>query len=447
MKKILIKILKYSMLFIIIICIFNISLYFACLFDSNILKKNIEKSSKILKTEGYRYKLSNVFNVKSDTYTDALIINEAYSVDNKVPYLSYMKMRKNYRSGITSFEVLEKVGEGFTINYNEFENKEILSSDTIGELENFLDGKIHYSTIYARYWHGYMVIYRPLLILFNILQIRFILFILHLILFVYFLYLIYREFGKNISIIFALSLVCSGYFSASYSLSNSPVFLTMMISSIYLLKRIDKLDDFSLYIFIVGCITSFIDFLTVPLITLGIPSVIYLLKMYNNNRDWKYCTKFLIKNSIVWLIGFILTWFFKWLQYDLTIDDSNNMLNIGFSQILFRTQRVNEAWGIDINYISVIYEIISRSTLYILLSVIIITFVNKFKFVFNEINKNLIPIFLLALYPIMWYIILANHTIMHDFYTYRNSLIFMLCILLCIYELFYKKEVVNEKIR
>lgn len=441
MKKVIVKILKYCITFLSLIFIFNVLLYLVCLFDSNILKKNVEESSAILKNEGYRYKLSNIFNIKNDTYTDALIINEVYSIESEKPYLSYMKVKRNFKRGISNFEAPEEGGEGFTVNYNEFENKEIYSADAIGELEDFLNGKIHYSTIYARYWHGYLLIYRPLLILFNILQIKHLLFALYLILFVYFLYLIHKQYRKNICVIFGLSLVCSGYFSASYSLSSSPVFLTMMISCIYLLKKINKIENFSFFIFIVGCITSFIDYLTVPLISFGIPCAIYLLKMYDDNVDWKYCTIFLIKNSIVWAIGFILTWFFKWMQFDLTINDGNNMLNIGFSQILFRTQRVNEAWGVDINYFSVIYEIISKSTLYILLSIIIIMVLNKFKLTSNKINKKIVPIFLLALYPIAWYIVLANHTIMHDFYTYRNSLIFMLCILLCVYKIFFANEV------
>lgn len=443
MKK---KVGKYCGLFLLLMLVFNIDLYLICLIDSSKVKENVEKSYKILNNEGYRYKVSRVFDVKNDNYTDALIINEIYSVDNKQPYISYMKARRNYQKNHSFFELLEKSGEGFTVNYDKTRNQEIISSESIGELGDFLDGKLHYSVNYGRYWHGYLIIFRPLLVFFNILQLRHVIFILFLLFFIYFIYLIYEKFDKNVSLIFALSLICSGYFSASYSLSSIPVFLLMIISSIIILYRIDKIKDFGIYMFVIGCITSFIDYLTVPIITLGFPLMIYILKLLNDNKNWKYCTKFLIINSFIWLIGYTFTWVFKWILYDLTINDSNNMISIGLSQIFLRTSRVNQIMGVETTCFPIVSKIILKSLIYIALSTLIILAFNKFNISLRIKNRNIIPFLILALYPIAWYVILANHTILHDFFTYRNSLLFMLGILLSIYELFLVKGDINEKI-
>ena len=433
MKKVINKFLLYVGIFILLILTFNISLYISSCFNSNLIERKVSESYEILNKEGMFYKISNLFNIRSDNSADALIINECYSIDSKEPYMSYMKARKNYKNGLSNYEIKEDVGELKTyVEIIDDETKEYYN--TIAELGDLLHDRIHIYKNYGRYWHGYLVFIRPLLLIFNIMQLRNISFLVFSILFLYFINLIYKKFGKDIAVIYGLSLICSGYFSASYILEVSPVFILMMISSIVLLKNIDKIKDFSIYIFIISCITNFIDYLTVPLITLCIPISIYLLKLFRDKKDFKYCIKFLIKNSFIWLFGYSFTWISKWVLYDLTIKDTS-MLNIGFGQALFRMQRVNEAVGISVSYISIILEILMKSMIYILVTLLILLFLNSFKF--NKLNKNAITFLLLSSYAIIWYIVLANHTILHNYFTYRNSLIFMLSILLFLKESFF----------
>lgn len=440
------KILHYIFVFIILMLLFNVSLYVACLIDSKLLQQKVEESSVILKKEGLFFKVSKVFNVINDNATDAAMINESFSIDNRNPYRSYMKSRRNYNRNYILFELPETVGEGVAVNYVESDNNEsFLYYNTIDELEDFLSGKIQYTVNYGRYWHGYLIFLRPLLIIFNISQIRVLLLIMYVFLFLIFNYLVNKEFNKQIAIIFSLALIFSGYFSASYSLESSPVILTMMISSLVILKKINQLEKSGIILFVIGCVTSFIDYLTVPLITLGIPIIIYLLKLLKDKKDWKYCINFLIINSIIWFIGYSFTWIFKWVLYDLTINDKNNMLKIGFGQSLFRMQRFNNAMGYDITYGEVILRIFLKSNIYIIISTIILLFLNKFEMIYNKKLKEILPFLIIAIYPIIWFTILANHTIMHEYFVYRNSLLFILALLLSIYILFFE-GVKNEKI-
>ena len=83
MKRLLITIFKYCGLFLLLIAIFNIAFYLVCLIDSDLMYGNVEKSSKILRKEGYYYQVSKVFDVKNDTYVDAETVNASYSMDNK----------------------------------------------------------------------------------------------------------------------------------------------------------------------------------------------------------------------------------------------------------------------------------------------------------------------------------------------------------------------------
>ncbi len=233
------KILKYISTFIILLLIFNLLLFAGSLYPSKIIEKNVKKSSQILTEEGNLYEFFEWSDVVNNNYTDALMINEAYSIDNTNPLYSYMAVRKNFNKEITKKHLADTQEELISINSEDY--------DPVGELEQFVNGNIDTSINYARYWHGYLSILRTLLIFFDIAGIRKILLIIFIILFIWLIKLIKEKIGITASMIFAISLILEGYFYVSYSLESAPVFIVMMISSIILLKRIDKIK---IYIYI-----------------------------------------------------------------------------------------------------------------------------------------------------------------------------------------------------
>lgn len=104
-------IFKYIVVFIVLILILNILMGMVSIIPSKVIKNNVEESAEILINEDNFYRIFDGFNVINNNYTDALIINEAYSIDSKNPIYSYMTMRKNYNSEITKNIIIEDVGE------------------------------------------------------------------------------------------------------------------------------------------------------------------------------------------------------------------------------------------------------------------------------------------------------------------------------------------------
>ena len=92
-KPYLIQFLKYILVFIILICIYLITLTLSGLIPSEWMKDNVTKSSEVLYEEGEKkfidlgYKEESIF-----LFTDALMINTAYSVDSI--YLISKKRKK-----------------------------------------------------------------------------------------------------------------------------------------------------------------------------------------------------------------------------------------------------------------------------------------------------------------------------------------------------------------
>ena len=432
------KILKYIIIFIGLIIIFNVLLLNSSLFPSILIENNVRESAKILKEQGNYYRISNFFETINNNYTDVLMINEAYSINSKNPVFSYMSARKNFKAEVTKHQLTDTYGELVSIGTEYY--------DPSTELIEFLDGNIDTSIEYARYWHGYLSVLRPLLLIFNVTQIRYLLLGIFVCLLGIMIYLLKKKFNITIAFIYAFALIANGYFFASFSLESSPVYLVMMIASIILLKRLEKIKDFYLFIFIVACIANFVDYLTVPLITLAFPLSIYVLYRQKEEISIKEGIKIVVKASIIWILGYGITWFTKWVLYDVLYN--KDLIKSAIAQVLYRSERVNE--NINLSIGEFLHYYISRNLKYIIFYYILIIYIHIFVFIikdrftvinkFDKIVKNSIPFLLIALMPIVWYIVLANHTTLHFMFTNRHMTIFLLGILLSINNVFILKN-------
>lgn len=107
------SLIKYSCIFIILIVLFNILLFVTSLIPSEWIKEHVLKSSNILSEQGNYYILNEPLTIANDNYTDSLMINMAYSIDNSHPFL-YMLGLKNYSKDTTL--IIPSIHRRFKIN-------------------------------------------------------------------------------------------------------------------------------------------------------------------------------------------------------------------------------------------------------------------------------------------------------------------------------------------
>lgn len=436
------KLLKYVVTFIILIISFNLLLLLGSLFPSSWIEENVKESSKTLLAEGNLPYFKVNTNITNNNYTDSIMINACYSIDNTDPFFSYMSVRKNYKSGLTTRQLEDTKGELASVTSRNG------AYDPVWELDNFLDEKIDTSIEYARYWHGYLPFLRVLLIFFNIAQIRNLLFILFLVLFVTLIVLLKKKLGNIISVIFAFSLLAYEYFFVSYSLESAPIFMVMMISCIILLLFIDRIKNIYLSLFIIACISNFVDFLTVPLITLGMPLYIYVLyKQKTENLDLKESIKTVVLSCISWGCGYAFTWVSKWILYDIVY--GKNLINSAISQVLYRSTSSNALASMDI--LGVLKMFLGNNLIYAMILiwiiiVILFLLIPKYRACFKSsclsYFKEVAPILLISILPIVWYIVLTNHTVLHTHFVYRHMIVCLTGWLLCFKKTFvlYKRN-------
>ena len=168
MKKFLKNVIKYIITFIVMILLFMLCLTISSSFSSKYIEENVKESAEILKVETNSKEVPILYkgvNINFDNYTDALMLNTAYSIDSTTPLYSAFVARKNHIPNKTTQIIEEKSGElGFSSNYTE--------RDQVGELNDTVNGKVLESFEYTRYWHGYLVLLRPALLLANVGEMR-----------------------------------------------------------------------------------------------------------------------------------------------------------------------------------------------------------------------------------------------------------------------------------
>lgn len=445
------KVFKYIVTYLIIIILFITMLTITSSFSSEKISENVKTSSEVLLKEGNRL-VKKIFyrnaEMQFDNYTDALMINTAYSIDSQEPLFSAFVARKNYIPGKTTEIYEDSVGELKSSSKYKYHNE-------VGELNDLVNDEKAESFEYARYWHGYLIVLRPLLFLFNINQIRIILTILLAVLAILLLSLIIKRINIPTAVIFFTGLLGVEYFYLGYSLQGIFVFIIMMVSSILVLARYDKIKDLGLLFFITGMLTNFFDFLTVPIVTLMIPLILYfLLKQKKEEIDIKSIIIDIIKYSILWGVGYGLTWLTKWILVDCFFD--RNLLSVAINQVLYRS--VSDSNINTYNMFNVTNENFEYIIVPLFISILSTCFVINIKLLFGkhlQIQKQnvekvltrILPYVLLATVPFMWYALLQNHSYYHAFFTYRNLIIANICLNLIIMEVFlsyFKEEKNNE---
>ena len=170
--------------------------------------------------------------------------NTMYSIDSAEPFESAMLMRKDYIPEVTMIIYSDTQGDLVSPRkYNRY--------NPLAEFKDTVNDNVDESFEYARYWHGYSLILRPLFLIFNVTQIRILLKIVFVILSTILLCLIAAKFDVKIMFMYLISLISVEYFYIGDSLQGTSVFLITMVFSIIMLLKNGKFKHIGLTFFIV----------------------------------------------------------------------------------------------------------------------------------------------------------------------------------------------------
>ncbi len=216
----------------------------------------------------------------------------------------------------------------------------------------------------------------------------------------------------------------------------APVFFIMMIACILMLVR--EIKDKYMFFMIIGGLTSFFDFLTVPILTLGMPLLIYALIKNKKKCDVKKLLIELFKYCVMWGIGYFGIWLAKWILVDVIC--KKEIIKTSLEQYIYRSKVENVKLE---SFLWVIWYVINTLSIsFIIVCGLTIFKVLKYKDLKNvKFNfKEILVYFCISLLVILWILIVKQHFIQHRFFTYRNILLTVICMFLMIYNLFIPTE-------
>lgn len=425
------------MIFIVVIVIFIGALLISSLFPRDWIQTNIEKSCIDLKKESIP---SNVLGTYFDNATDILMLNTSYSVDNNKPLESAILARVDYVPSKQQTIYKDITTGNDTVANEEYNPRQQLILTASGEVKESYE--------YARYWHGYISLLRPLLIFFHYNEIRLIMISILALLAIVLLMKLSKKIKFQYCIALMLALLASEYFIMGFSFQGVMTFVISMLSSIIITTRFDKIKNIGMYFFVIGMLTCYFDLLTHPIITLGIPMIIYmLLKQEREQIHLKETIKIIIINTLLWGIGWGLANVAKWCITDILYN--RDIIKKSLEQFLYRSKGVglgDLAWNVGLQK-NLWYSIGNTSGFLMALAIYSMYYIIKN---YKNIKANIhsaAPYLIISLMPIVWFIVMRSHTLHHWYFTWRNLIVLYMGIGIFIFKLFAINKTEEDQIR
>ena len=360
------------------------------------IRHSIEKSVSMgdIKTD-YPRAIVNKEVCRMDQYSDALILNQAYCLSKQKPLWSVM--------------MVPSVGD-------ENNKTEWLKEATSGVTEPV--------NIYPRYWHGSTFFTRWVMLFcgrYANMQL-FLFYTSSIALFLLFFMLIRRK-KVDLAICLFVSMLLLKSYLTQFSIHLYSVFFISIIATIVSLF-ITSQKRLRWVFFIVGSLTAYFDLMTTPLLTLGVPLLVVLSDKKNQAGNLWTIIKEIIFIALLWGLGYAATWGFKWVLATWLTD--TNVIADALSTSKYRINGDVSGETAGTSSITVwdsLYANLSKCPLGLILAIVILLVVTVcFAFNKNGFKMGVVYLFV-SLFPILYFMAIANQTYVHCWFTYRALII------------------------
>ncbi len=279
-----------------------------------------------------------------------------------------------------------------------------------------------YEEEYSRYWHGYVVVLRTLLLFFDYYDIRILNSICQCFVFVACAFYLWKNKGIKYALALASSYILLMPMALSQCLQYTWVFyVTFLGLFIYLYHRQfwENGNRYIYFFILVGASINFLDLLTYPLFTWGLLITWWILLQDKEETIIGYLRK-VVCSGIAWIAGYGGMWVGKWTLGSVVLGE--NLFQKAFSEALLWT--VNE--GEDaITLHNRLYAILKNWSTYdykiylIILIAWLLYWIIRGIFYQNNKSMKAPALLLISCSSIVWYMFLAGHALMHHIFTHR----------------------------
>lgn len=412
------------------------------------VEKQIGKSSEyFLEHELFGSLWENHNFTMYDNYADVILTNIIFSMDSTKPFESTIK------ASYYGEEMVE-------VNDN-------LHLTVQGHLPGNID--------YFRYWHGSMVLLRPLFCVFSITGVRAALMALFAGLVLLTGVVLWRDKKRAPAVIYIVSLLLVQAWMCALSIEFITTFIVMAAFMLIIalqernVAAVDQYVDqkYVRQFMMSGMIACFVDFLTTETITVTMPLLlIFMLRKEKKQlRDFKEEALFAIKCGVAWGVSYAMMFLLKWgisamvlgweafgsafgeatfrIAGEVTDNNTNlgNVLGVG-------TQLSGTLWKNLQALLCLPVDMPSRYIYGITIGGLFVLFAIWYLFHKKQsVGAFQGLLLILGLIPYVRFLALRNHSFIHYFFTYRAQVVTVAVILAVMWYSLRKGETIDRKER
>lgn len=378
--------IRFVAVFFALIASFMLFATLSCWMPDRAIQKHVSQAALSFHEQGaYPNAVIDVVACRQDNFTDAIILNQIFCIDRSHPLKSAMSAVRGCSE--SPFDVT-----GALLKTTRYE------SDIV-------------PLPYPRYWHGNTFLFRFLLSFMNYSNLQWLMFAVSTLLLVFFVICYYPRAGIWNTLGFVLSWLLVYGFVMQFSMQFFPVLALALIGSTLIIPHDDNPAYIAMLFFVIGCLTCYFDLLTTPLLTFGWPLAVWISLQRSSTISLKDSLLQITGWGALWGIGYGLTFASKWALGSWIL--KTNVLQDATDQVAHRMAASDfTRW----DAIAQNFQMLPLPMLLTVLILLCILMVLRFR---AQGGTKALLLILVALMPYAWYFLIANHSYLHAWFTYR----------------------------
>lgn len=343
-----------------------------------------------------------------------------------------MANKESYTDAIIAQYAFEKIPDKNAFEHamwawhHDLEDEIWAAEDSLRAVLNGADTSQMYLREYSRYWHGYLLYIKPLLLIFSWEQLVWLELIVQLALLAAVVVAAVRRkcFGVVPALAGGCLLMKPELMAVSFTMSVCSI-ITLTAVLLMLLKE-DWLQERKYYpefFLCIGILTAYFDFLTYPVVTLGFPLCVYFLM--SERESILPAVKRIVGYSFCWGVGYAGMWASKWVIADVTLGTGtirDAIWNvIGRTEAIGGRPRMNGGfYVISLNfreYDSKIYAAIAIALAVLAAAALIWALCRKMPV--KALLETVVPFLIIGIIPFAWIVVVQHHSALHARFTFR----------------------------
>ena len=385
------------------------------------IRDNMEKSALSYKNkDAYQFTNGEKFNAIEDNYADAILLGVAWNIGNGSPLQASLDT-KYYDGGA--------YGESFGLYAS-------------------VVGKAVPNTDYSRYWHGFAAVIRPLMLVMDVEGVELTGFLVIMVLLVVVCAILIKKGAGFAATGLVVSLSCVQIWNVRMSLEYMPVFMITLLMCLVFLLTEEKGETWLVALSVVtGTMAAFFDFLTTETVTILLPLMLVLMLRNQKGRMGELRENILlvVKCMAAWGMSYCMTFLVKWCAVSIVTQENKFALALSSAGRRVHTSEAEEnttalqqfLYAIPAN-LSTIFggeERVDAARIFVGFLAVLLVAGSIFYLFRTKCDSRGITwlLLILGVMPYVRYLVLSNHSYLHEFFTYRAQCVSVLALWGCIW--------------